>query len=274
MKISVTTSDPCTLTADCLIVGIHQDTPVTGVAAAVNRATKGLVKRLLDRSDMDGTAGRCVMLPLDTGVSAQRLLLVGLGKADTARDFETGVRGAAETLGRSGSRNAVFALTSSGRRAAETGQQARLVAQGFSDAQYRFDQMKSHNDNRRATLVRLTLSIADGKPVAGARQGVREGNAIAAGLKLARDLGNLPGNICTPTYLAQQARKLGRSHSLKVSVLNESQMKTLKMGSLLSVSQGSRQPAKLIVMEYWGAKRGDAPIVLVGKGLTLSLIHI
>ena len=131
MKISVTTSDPCALTTDCLIVGIYQDTPVTGVAAAVNRATKGLVKRLLDRNDMDGTAGRCVMLPLDTGVNAQRLLLVGLGKPGTARDFETAVRGAAETLGHSGSRNAVFALTSSGRRAAETAQQARLVAQGF-----------------------------------------------------------------------------------------------------------------------------------------------
>ena len=270
MKISVTTSDPCALTADCLIVGIHQDTPVTGVAAAVNRATKGLVKRLLDRNDMDGTAGRCVMLPLDTGVNAQRLLLVGLGKPGTARDFETAVRGAAETLGRSGSRNAVFALTSSGRRAAETAQQARLVAQGFSDAQYRFDQMKSHKDKRPATLARLTLAVAKGKQVASARQGVREGNAIAAGLKLARDLGNLPGNICTPTYLAQQARKLGRSHALKVSVLNENRMKTLKMGSLLSVSQGSRQPAKLIVMEYGGAKRGDAPIVLVGKGLTFD----
>ena len=91
MKIPVTMSDPCALTTDCLIVGIHQDTPVTGVAAAVNRATKGLVKRLLDRNDMDGTAGRCVMLPLDTGVNAQRLLLVGLGKANTARDFETAV---------------------------------------------------------------------------------------------------------------------------------------------------------------------------------------
>jgi leucyl aminopeptidase len=130
--------------------------------------------------------------------------------------------------------------------------------------------MKSHKDKRPATLARLTLAVAKGKQVASARQGVREGNAIAAGLKLARDLGNLPGNICTPTYLAQQARKLGRSHALKVSVLNENRMKTLKMGSLLSVSQGSRQPAKLIVMEYGGAKRGDAPIVLVGKGLTFD----
>jgi len=270
MKISVTTSDPCALTADCLIVGIQQDTPVTGLAAAVNRATKGLVKRLLDHNDMDGTAGRCVMLPLDTGVNAQRLLLVGLGKASKGRDFETAVRRAAETLGHSGSRNAVFALTSSGRRAAETAQQARLVAQGFSDAQYRFDQMQSHKDKRPATLTRLTLAVAKGKHVASARQGVREGNAIAAGLKLARDLGNLPGNICTPTYLAQQARKLGRSHALKVTVLDESRMKTLKMGSLLSVSQGSRQPAKLIVMEYRGAQRGDAPTVLVGKGLTFD----
>ena len=151
---------------------------------------------------MDGTAGRCVMLPLDTGVSAQRLLLVGLGKANTARDFEAAVRGAAETLGHSGSRNAVFALTASSRRGTAIHQQARLVAQGFSDAQYRFDQMKSHKDKQPATLVRLTLAVTDDKQTASARQGIREGSAIAAGLKLARDLGNLPGNICTPTYLS------------------------------------------------------------------------
>jgi len=94
---------------------------------------------------------------------------------------------------------------------------------------------------------------------------------MAAGVSLAKDLGNLPGNICTPEYLAGQARSLGRrSPNLHVRVLTEQQMKTLGMGALLSVSRGSRQPAKLIVMEYRGGKTGEKPVVLVGKGLTFD----
>jgi len=100
--------------------------------------------------------------------------------------------------------------------------------------------------------------------------GVTRGTAIAGGVRLARDLGNLPGNICTPTYLAQQARKLQKRLGLKVTVLDENRMKRLGMGSLLSVSRGSREPAKLIVMEYEGAPKSQAPIVLVGKGLTFD----
>ena len=93
---------------------------------------------------------------------------------------------------------------------------------------------------------------------------------ISNGVKLSRDLSNLPGNICTPSYLAAQARKLQRSHGLKVTVLDEKRMEQLKMGSLLSVSRGSRQPAKFIIMEHRGAAQNQRPVVLVGKGLTFD----
>ncbi len=99
---------------------------------------------------------------------------------------------------------------------------------------------------------------------------MERGRAIAGGVRLARDLGNMPGNICTPTYLAQQARKLQKRLGLKVSVLDENRMNRLGMGSLLSVSRGSREPAKLIVLEYHGTGKSSAPVVLVGKGLTFD----
>ena len=102
------------------------------------------------------------------------------------------------------------------------------------------------------------------------RRSVREGEAISSGVQLARDLANLPGNICTPSYLAEQARKLQRSHQLKVSILSEPQMRSLKMGSLLSVTRGSREPAKLIIMEYRGGAKHSPPVALVGKGLTFD----
>ncbi|MEE1545579.1 MAG: leucyl aminopeptidase, partial [Alphaproteobacteria bacterium] len=136
-------------------------------------------------------------------------------------------------------------------------------------AAYRFDQLKSTNNNDKSGLARVILT-ARRTAAAAARRGVGEAQAIANGVHLARDLGNLPGNICTPSYLARRARQLGRSHGLQVSVLDEARMKALKMGALLSVSRGSRESARLIVMEHRGGKRGEAPVVLVGKGLTFD----
>ena len=272
MKISVTTKDPATLTTDCLVVGITPEQPLGGSVAAINRATKGLIKRLLDQGDLDGSAGRCVMLPVPTGVKAERLLLIGLGQksGQGTHDFAKAVRAAAETIGRSGARNAVIALPQRGRQQVQTGADARIVVEGFAAASYRFDQLKSSKLKRPTTLTRLMLAVSDASHVRSTQRGTNEGQAIANGLKLARDLGNLPGNVCTPTYLARQARKLGRSHNLRISILDENRMKALKMGSLLSVSRGSREPAKLIIMEYRGAKNDAAPVVLVGKGLTFD----
>ena len=104
-----------------------------------------------------------------------------------------------------------------------------------------------------------------------AHKAITDGEAIAAGVELARTLGNLPGNICTPSYLADQARELGkRSKMLKVSVMDEAGMKKLGMGALLSVARGSREPARLISMVYSGGASNDKPVVLVGKGVTFD----
>jgi leucyl aminopeptidase len=104
-----------------------------------------------------------------------------------------------------------------------------------------------------------------------AKAAIEEASAISAGMSLTRDLGNLPANVCTPSYLARQATQLAKGEKrLRATVLGEAEMKKLKMGSLLSVSAGSRQPARLIVLEYRGAPASEQPVALVGKGVTFD----
>jgi leucyl aminopeptidase len=120
-------------------------------------------------------------------------------------------------------------------------------------------------------LKKLAFALPDRAALKEGEQGVRDGQAIANGMALARRLGNLPGNICTPAFLAEQARELGKAHrKLKVDVLEEKDMEKLGMGALLSVARGSRQPAKLIVMHYKGGAKDEQPVVLVGKGVTFD----
>jgi leucyl aminopeptidase len=146
----------------------------------------------------------------------------------------------------------------------------RQMALLLGNSEYRFDRLKSGKKPAHKGLRKIAVNVAKGD-AARARKAIDEAVAINAGMNLARDLGNLPANICTPTYLAKQARELARGDKrLSVNVLEEADMKRLKMGSLLSVSAGSRQAAKLIAMEYRGAASSEQPVVLVGKGVTFD----
>ncbi|MDX1497864.1 MAG: leucyl aminopeptidase, partial [Salinisphaeraceae bacterium] len=151
---------------------------------------------------------------------------------------------------------------------------AWLVKQGVMsalDSFYRFEQCRSQSEDNKRSLQRMTFAVASRTELADAENGLREGIAIGHGKDLAKDLGNLPGNLCTPTYLADQAKKLAADNAkLSTTILEEDEMEKLGMGSLLSVSRGSREPAKLIIMEYNGGAKDDKPLVLVGKGLTFD----
>ena len=143
--------------------------------------------------------------------------------------------------------------------------------QAIDEALYTFNQFKSEKEEPRRPLRKFIFSVNGRGQLMQGEQAVREGMAISAGIQLAKYLGNLPGNVCTPTYLASEAMKLAVNHDkLKTSILEEKDMEKLGMGSLLSVSLGSREPAKLITMEYSAGEKGQAPIVFVGKGVTFD----
>jgi leucyl aminopeptidase len=147
----------------------------------------------------------------------------------------------------------------------------RAVADLTGAALYRVNDFKSARKPPQAALQRVSVVGITAATRTAARRGLAQGEAIAAGQSLLRDLGNLPGNICTPRYLAQQAKELAKSHrNLKVRVFDEPQIRRLKMGCLLAVSRGSAEPPRFIAMEHRGGARGAAPIVLVGKGVTFD----
>ncbi len=252
MEYQLKTGDLSKLRSPCLILGIFDKRGLSVPAQAIDSASSGFLSGVMKRGDMEGKQGQTLMLYDIPGISAERVLLVGMGaeKEFSLPGLAKSLAPAIGVLNEAHPIDATFALP-----VLETGEADLydLLRQSVICAEervYRFTQCKSAPEKQARPLKRLGLFT---------------------GVTLARDLANLPGNICTPNHLAEQAKKLaGKSDKLRVKVLQEKQMQDLGMGALLSVSRGSRQPAKLIVMEYTGGKPKSKPVVLVGKGLTFD----
>src|SRR5438046_8506636 len=220
---------------------------------------------------MDGKIGTTRLLYRVRGVAAERVRLVGLGREKEfgEKEYRDCARAALAAVQETGARDAslYFAeLEVPGRDAAWNARQLVLAA---ADITYRFDRMKSKKAEEMS-LAHVSISAASKRDAAALERGLREGSAIAAGMTLTRDLGNLPANVCTPTYLADTSVKLGREWKLAVEVLEQKDMEKLRMGSLLSVTKGSDEPSKFVILRYAGAGRAGRPVVLVGKGITFD----
>jgi leucyl aminopeptidase len=258
-----------TLKTPCLVIGLHQGRRDETAFSRLDRASGGRLARILRQGDFDAACGETLMLYGIEGIGAKRLLLLGLGrrKGFSAQTFAKAVGRAATTLQKA-RLNAAALLVPEEDDSYALVREAILAAE---TALYRFDACKSEAKSPKHPLRRLDFITSDRRHLRRMQKACAHGQAIAAGTALAKDLANLPGNICTPGYLADQARKLARGkRKLKVSILEEKDMRKLGMGALLSVSRGSRQPAKLIVLEYKGGKAGTRPVTLVGKGLTFD----
>ncbi|MFB4393211.1 MULTISPECIES: leucyl aminopeptidase [unclassified Pseudomonas] len=255
-----------------LVVPVGEGRKLGAVAQAVDAASEGAISALLKRGDLAGKPGQTLLLHSLPGLKAERVLLVGSGKdaalGDRAwRKLVASVAGVLRSLGGS---DAVLALDD----IAVTGRDGhygkyRLLAETLLDGSYVFDRFKSQKAEPRALKKVTLLSGKAGQ--AEAERAVKHASAIASGMALTRDLGNLPPNLCHPSYLAEQAKELGKAHKgLKVEVLDEKKIKDLGMGAFYAVGQGSDQPPRLIVLNYQGGKKADKPFVLVGKGITFD----
>jgi len=261
------------LAADCLAIGLFDDNQLTGAAAQLDAASKGQLQRLRDSGDLPSRPGETQLLLQLAGVRARRVLVVGLGKrADFNRRSWRKCVAAALTASLKG-KSAHLALALERPAVAELDDYylGRSVADLAGAALYRVNDQKSGRRPTAPALRRLSLAGEPASARAALAKGLAHGAAISAGQKLLRDLGNLPGNICTPRYLAAQAKSLAAANrSLRARVFDEAQIRRLKMGCLLAVSRGSAEPPRFIVMEYRGGRRGAAPVVLVGKGVTFD----
>jgi leucyl aminopeptidase len=258
---------------DCAVVGAYKGGLLTQAAKEIDAVADRLIAGLVKRGDFAGRPGETLLVHNPPGVTARRLLLVGLGEAGKLdmKAWRKAHTAAARALLATGAKDAFSFLSGEAVADADAYALARHAAEAVETAAYRFDELKSRQEEPPPKLAKLTLWIPDRKSQAETELGFQHGKAVALGQSLARNLGNLPANICTPAYLADQARKLAAGNSgLKVSVLETAQMKSLGMNSLLSVAQGSRQPPRLIVMEWHGGPKQKAPIALVGKGVTFD----
>ena len=272
MEYFSTTSSASKRAADCVLVGIFDGDELGAGAADIDKASGGGLRRLLKTGDVSGKRGRLALLNGLDGVRADRIAVVGLGKASTfdAARFRKAVAGATHALAKTRARELVNYLTLEDVGDSGIYYLARHTAEAVGDATYRYDETKSGRKKARSKLAKVGVAIAKRGDANKAKLGCEHGGAIATGAALAKDLGNLPPNICTPTYLARAAQKLARGNAkLTVKALSEAEMKRLGMGSLLSVTAGTSEPAKLIVMQYKNGGKSK-PVVLVGKGVTFD----
>ncbi len=272
MQFQVKQGDLSTTKTACLILPVFDRNRLDGSAALVDKAGKGALKAILKKGDLGEDAGGTQMLYDLPGSSAERVLLLSLGKKNelNAIKLRDALGSAFGVVEASKATNAAIAIDGLALDD-DPGALGRDIAIAAIDAVYRFDACKSDAKPAKHPLKKVTVLTASRAQTGAARGGVEQGRAIGNGMNLAKDLGNLPGNICTPGYLANKARAMGRKHDkLKARVLDEAAMKKLGMGALLSVSRGSREPARFIIMEYKGGKAGARPVVLVGKGLTFD----
>jgi len=272
MKIQAKATKNYQLKTDCLIVALKPLKKISSQCTALNKATGGAIARLQDSDQFEAKRGELVNIMVPQGVSAMQIILLGVG--DSKMDTET-VRATLTSLASKLKalkiNEATFDLDALVAKS-DIETVSRHLTEALGDAEYLYIKApKSARGAKASKEFKATLWCQDRKALAAAKKAANIGKAISNGKGLAKNLANMPGNVCTPTFLASQAKKLGRSHGLKVKILSEKDMAELGMGSLLSVSKGSREPAKLIVMEYKGAKNSkEAPHALVGKGLTFD----
>ena len=272
MEFFTTTAKPSRRAVDCVIVGVYTRNRLGRGAEDIDSASRGMLGKLLKSGDISAEAGTVTMLRDLPGVTARRVAVVGLGSSRQldVRGFRKALAGVIGELRRTKVRQLLSTLGLEDVAGADPYYLARYTAETIGDSLYRFTEMKSKKAPPAMPLKKVGFTIASRGEAARYQRGDEHALAILKGKTLARDLGNLPPNVCTPAYLARKAQQMARSFkNLTTRVLGEPEMKRLGMHSLLSVTAGTAEPAKLIVMQYKGAG-SDAPVVLVGKGVTFD----
>ena len=267
-KINVA-KDYAAIKTDCLVLACFSDQdrwPRT-LPASSRKQLSALQKS----GDLSAKAGRSLWSYHNPGLAAKRILVIGCGKTGDWNEqaYRKFLSTSAKHLLDSPVKSAALVIPRPVPKQSLLWQASEL-AKTLTAAGYRYDKTCSKTAPRQA-LQRLCLILESDTKLSEAKQGLRQGHAIGAAINTARELGDLPGNICTPGYLARQAREMARGQArATATVLNEKQMESLGMGALLSVSRGSDQAAKLISIDYRGGKKGESPVVLVGKGITFD----
>lgn len=252
----------------CLVVGVFDNKKLSPSAKAVD--AKGEITAALKSGDITGKPGSSLLLRKLAGAQAERVLLLGLGEEASMineKAYTQAVNIAAKTLANLGANDALLDLPAIKDR--DLGWAIRQTVLAFRESIFRADALKSKKDQPSTGVKKVAMVVAT-KEATAAKQALANSIALANGMDLTKELGNLPPNICTPTYLANTAKKIASEFKMGVEILDRKQLQALKMNSFLSVTNGSEEPPKFIVLKHMGGKAKEAPTVLVGKGITFD----
>jgi leucyl aminopeptidase len=249
-------------------VAVFENKKLSQAAKALD--TQGDISAALKSGDISGKAGTTLLLRGVAGNAAQRVLLVGMGadEAVSEKNFASAVNATMKAFASLGAADGIIAFPLTSVKERDINWAVRTVVTAGFDGEFRTDTQKSKKDPVPAGVRKITIASDAATPQLKAALG--QAVAIANGMNLTKELGNLSPNVCTPTYLANTARQLATEFGFDVEVLERKQLEALKMGSLLSVAKGSDEPPKFIVLKHMGGKPKDAPVVLVGKGITFD----
>ncbi len=272
MEFSIKSGSPEKQRSACVVVGVFESRKLTLPAELLDKAAGGYISDIIRRGDMEGKAGSTLLLHNLPSTLCDRVLLVGLGKEKEFREkeFSNAIRTSVKVLNETGAFDASIFLTELQVKKRSVAWRIRQATIAALDATYKFEQFKSKKEEIRRPLRKLTLSVERRNELTAAEEALTQGQAIAEGAALAKNLGNLPPNVCHPTYLAEQAQTMAGQFKLGCDILDRKEMEELGMHSLLSVARGSHQPPKLIVLTYKGGRASEKPVVLVGKGVTFD----
>ncbi|KLU14180.1 MULTISPECIES: leucyl aminopeptidase [Xenorhabdus] len=274
MEFSVKSGSPEKQRSACIIVGVFEPRRLSPIAEQLDKISNGYISALLRRGELEGKVGQTLLLHHVPNVLSERILLVGCGKERELdeRQYKQIIQKTISTLNETGSMEAVCFLTELHVKARNNYWKVRQAVETAKESLYVFDQLKSSKNELRRPLRKMVFNVPTRRELTSGERAIQHGLAIASGIKAAKDLANMPPNICNAAYLASQARQLADNvANLTTKVIGEEQMKELGMNSYLAVGQGSQNESLMAVMEYKGSADANAkPIVLVGKGLTFD----
>ncbi|WCH22276.1 leucyl aminopeptidase [Aeromonas salmonicida] len=272
MEFSVKSGSPEKQRSACVVVGVFEPRRLSPVAEQLDKISDGYISSLLRRGDLEGKPGQMLLLHQVPGVLSERVLLVGCGKERELdeRQYKQIINKTITTLNETGSMEAVCFLTELHVKGRDTYWKVRQAVETTKAGLYSFDQFKTNKAEPRRPLRKLVFNVPTRRELTIGEKAIAHGLAVAKGVRVCRDVANMPPNVCNPAYLASQARRLADSFdNITTKVIGEQEMAELGMNSYLAVARGSENEAMMAIIEYKG--NADAkPIVLVGKGLTFD----
>ena len=273
MEFNVKSGSPEKQRSACIVVGVYEPRRLSGVAEQLDEISEGYISNLLRRGDLEGKAGQMLLLHHVPNVLSERVLLVGCGKERELdeRQYKQIIAKTIQKLNETGSMEAVCFLTELHVKGRDTYWKVRQAVETTQDTLYTFLQLKSKKGEPRRPLRKIVFNVPTRRELTVGEKAVEHGLAIAKGMKVTKDVANMPPNICNPAYLWDQAQQLAAEYdSIDVECVNEANMADLGMNSYLAVGRGSENESLMSIIHHKGGEPDQQPLVLVGKGLTFD----